>query len=960
MTHAEERDAPGWRGAVRDALARGPEPSHAAETADRVLTALPEAVVGALDRAPVEIVTALFASLCGVAPFFGPFLVRYPDWLAQLAAEDLAVARTREGLAAALDAALAEADAEAATVLRRFKYRELARLTVRDCHWLALEQVGTTLRELSALADVLLDRSLAIAAREVASSWGPPRWQSESLRFAVLGLGKLGSDELNYSSDVDLIYIFEAPAAGVQLGDGAKIEPAEYFTRLAQRFARIVGASSADGFLYRIDLDLRPDSGSLVISDAALATYYETRADTWEKAAFMKARPVAGDIEFGWRTIRSLDAMIYRSSMDYGGVQSIATLKSKIASHHGGLEGAFNVKLDAGGIRDIEFIAQSLQLLHGGRISQVRARSTQDALERLAGAGVLPPDAVEELLAAYRFLRRLENRLQMEAERQTHVLAETPAAHEKLARAMDAGGGGDAGSFDAALARHRERVLAHFEAFCPDQGGGRILELFVRNAPQLAAMEPTRSMIEGLAEQLARAIESSPDSELALNNLDRFLHGVGQRRFYLELLIDRPELVQRLAALFSASQFLSNVLASHPTLIEPVFDDPAVLIPTRGAMKDDLAELIHQLDPEDTGNPEARLDGLRLFKFRQILNAGLLDIAEEITRAEAEAGLTQTAEVCLEAALGFAEQALAERPGGVSEAARKGSFLVVAMGKLASRELSYGSDLDVIFLFDTPDPDDVLEAQEYFVRLAQRLISTLQTSTTQGSCYEIDARLRPSGNQGLLVTSLASFRRYHEKGAEAWERQALLRARPIVGGRDLADAFAAHRREILLRPSADPAAEIHRIRLRMEDEIANETSARRDFKTGRGGVLDVETAVQYLQLAHARECEALLEVDRVEVQLDRLRDGDFLAPELHRTLREGWEFLQRLGNRLRIVENRSISDLDAERGDLEGLARRLGYGGEAGGGARRALLRDYAHHTEAIRRVYCSVLGAEE
>jgi glutamate-ammonia-ligase adenylyltransferase len=468
-----------------------------------------------------------------------------------------------------------------------------------------------------------------------------------------------------------------------------------------------------------------------------------------------------------------------------------------------------------------------------------------------------------------------------------------------------------------------------------------------------------RTMMATLAEQLAREIDASPAPELAMNNLDRFVEGLGARQFYYELLLDRPELVPRLAALFASSRFLSAYLASHPRLIEPVFENPERLLLSREELRDDLAAIRAEIGREEESDFQKELNALRLFHHRQILNVGLLDLGEHVTRAEAEGALTEVAEVTLESALGLArgeQQRVRPAPESVGGAA----FLVVGMGKLASRELGYGSDLDLIFLYDVPGPDPagVAEAQDHFARLTQRLISVLQTPTGEGTCYEIDPRLRPSGRQGSLVTSLASLRRYHERDAQVWERQVLLRARAVAGDAKLAGAFEAARRRILRRPLPEGAAEeIHRIRLRMEAELAEETRERRDLKTGRGGLLDVENAVQYLQLRHGCENDALFDVARVEEQIDRLEKLDLLSAEHAGALGEGWHFLQRLASRLRIVENRSMSELDAERGDLDGLALRLGYpGGGREAGPRRALLRDYARHTEAIRRAYLEIL----
>jgi [glutamine synthetase] adenylyltransferase / [glutamine synthetase]-adenylyl-L-tyrosine phosphorylase len=511
--------------------------------------------------------------------------------------------------------------------------------------------------------------------------------------------------------------------------------------------------------------------------------------------------------------------------------------------------------------------------------------------------------------------------------------------------------------FDGALDEQRQHVLEVFAELFAGDGAQRVLDLFQRGAPHLFAAPETRAQYEELGAHLARAIDASADPERAMNNLDRFVRGLGRRTSFYGLLFDRPELVDRLVGLFAASEYLSSILATHPRLIEPIFSDPNVLILSPEQLREALVQIRSDLEAEGRSGTEVELDALRLFHHRELVNIGLLDLAEKISPDAANAGLTDLAEVCTEAALAQARRELEQR--GIAPA--RGEFLVVGMGKLATRELTYGSDLDVIFLYDMPGGDDaeLLAAQEYYVKLAQKLIWALQTRTAEGMCYQIDARLRPSGNQGMLVTALSSFAAYHAGGAQMWEHQALLRARPIAGGAQLAASFVAQRSAVLTRPVA-PAlgADIHRIRLRMEHELAQETSQRRDFKTGHGGMLDVESVVQYLQLRHGREHPDLLEVDPTAVQIDRLARLALLTHDDAAALRDGWAFLHRLSSRLRIVENRSISDLDEERGDLDGLARRLGYTSpQRAGGARRALLEDYRRFTAAIRAVYLKVLG---
>jgi glutamate-ammonia-ligase adenylyltransferase len=958
-----------------------PERERTLRHAEEVLAAAAKSDPARLDAAADvhgESLARVLRACCGVAPFLASHLTRRPALLFELASEDLARPRDAEALEARLARALQGVDdAALPAALRRFKYAELARITTRDAtpELVPEARVAEVLAELSALAEVLLAHALTRAAATLEAEVGPPVWRDAAghevrLRFAVLGLGKLGGGELNYSSDVDLVYVHESPEAGAgPLEEGPRdLAPAEYFTRLARRLGKLVEEKSAEGFLYRVDLDLRPEGagGPLVTSAHALEDYYDGWAATWEKAAFMKARPVAGDLEFGWRVARRIDPMIYQSSIDLAAVEGIRDMKARVEEEHdaadapeGGLPDAWNVKLGAGGIRDVEFVAQALQLLHGGRIPQVRGRSAPGALRALAEVGVLPEAHAEELEAAWRFLRRVENRLQQEGERQVHRLPPPGAGRVRLARALGFAGDDEtaAAAFEARIHSVRADVRARFDGLFEAADSDRILGLFVQAAPRLLAAGSSRRMLEDLAGRLADALAHSPDPERAVNNLSRFVEGVGGRTFYYGLLLDRPELVPRLAALFGASRYLSGILATHPELIEPVFDDPERLVASRAELERELAELRAGLQARDDRDPtEAALAALRLFQHRELVNVGLLDLDGKIGLEEVEHALTDVAEVCLDGAL---ELARAQLPEASRASVDANDFLVVGMGKLGSRELSYGSDLDVIFLYDVPGAEgpDLFAAQEPFVRLAQKLGWALQTRTPEGVCYEVDARLRPSGNQGVLVTSLASFAKYHEGSAQVWERQALLRARPVAGSDRLGEAFERLRREILARPLPEGAErEIDRIRARMEAELAQEGGGHRNLKTGRGGLVDVEMVVQLLQLRHGAAHPELLAPDDVATQLGRIAALGLLPAHDVEALASGWRFLQRLSSRLRIVENRSIHDLSEERSDLDSVARALGYPpSQRTGTSRVPMLEDYRRHTEAIRRVYREV-----
>jgi glutamate-ammonia-ligase adenylyltransferase len=952
---------------------QGPEPARSAARAERAIAAAEAHAAARVARLrsqrPAELARVLRA-LCGTAPFLAATLVREPGLLFALAEDDLAAPRTLAQLGEQLDAALADAPAsELGAVLRCFKYAELARITVRDAspELVSEERVQETLLELSALAQTILSRAFSRVAEEFAAEIGAPRWRTPGgepclPRFVVLGLGKLGGEELNYSSDVDLIYVHESPPPGAEpLRDGPRgLAPSDYYAQLARRFGRLMAERGPEGFLYRVDLDLRPEGAMspLVPSSDRLLLYYDGYAATWERAAFMKARPVAGDLEFGWSLARQIDPMIYQGKIDVAGIESIREMKTRIEREHANAEQ--DVKLGAGGIRDVEFVAQALQLLHGARAPQVRGRSAPGALVALAEAKLIPPEMRDELLAAYRFLRRVENRLQMEDERQTHALPANGPARERLARTLFAGADALA-RFDARLEQTRAAVRARFEALVQRPGGGaQLLDHMRQQAPRLFAAPRMAEQLGGLADRVAAAIAASPDSARATNNWLRFVEGIGGRSFYFGLLLDRPELVPRLVSLFALSRFLSDVIARVPVLIEPIFSDPSHFLATRAELERGFAALRSERSSGDAADEEAALAAMRLFQQRELVNIGLLDLSEKIAQREVEAALTDVAEVCVGAGLEVAGAQLARAARSAHETTLRGEFLIVGMGKLGSRELGYGSDLDLIFLYDIPSAaeGDVALAQEPFVRLAQKFSWALQTRTGEGICYEVDAQLRPSGNQGVLVSSLAGFARHHAEQAQLWERQALLRARAVAGSARLAARFEVLRSRLLARPLPEGAAgEIDRVRRRVERELAKESARRLNLKLGRGGLFDVETIVQLLALKHGGAHAELLEVATIAASIERCAALGLLEPEQARALREGWTFLQRLASRLRIVENRSISDLGADRADLDSVARSLGYApSQRTGTSRLPLLDDYGRHTDAIRSVYDAVV----
>jgi len=664
-------------------LARSAEPEAAARRAHDILLAAHARGPGALASAweiHGDSMLRILCVLCGAAPFFAPILERHPDWLLRLAASDLRRARSGDQMRAALDRVFdGSAPDDPATALRRFKYFELARITVRelDGYLVPEREERIILGELSDLAGAILGRAIEVArARAGAGVWTDERGNAIRPGFCVLALGKLGGEELNYSSDVDLIYVYQA-TAGPLTGGPRDESPAEYMTRIATEFGRIVTPVTAEGFLYRIDLDLRPEGaqGALVISSEALAEYYDTRAATWERTAFMKARPVAGDLDLGWRVVRWAAPMLFRRSMDFASVAAIRDLKEGVEKEKGRRGDSFNVKIGSGGIRDIECVAQAMQLVHGGRIPQVRGRSTPEALESLRDAGVLKAPAARDLLDAYLFLRRVENRIQMVAERQVHDLPADDRERRRLARSLDFAGDDPWRAFEMRLGEHRARVRKAFEELLPDAPGERVRDLFHRFAGDGRRSLLTAHLLEQLADRFGLAIAKSADPQRAINNLRRFVEGLGDRSFYYELLLDRPELVERLANLFAASEYLSGILAVHPRLIEPIFEDPETLLLDRAGLEASLRDIRSQLEGDGRTAPELDLEALRLFHERETVNVGLLDLAGRVSLHAVSSALTDIAEIALEQAL-----ALAVREMGARAEPAAADLLIIGMG----------------------------------------------------------------------------------------------------------------------------------------------------------------------------------------------------------------------------------------------------------------------------------------
>jgi glutamate-ammonia-ligase adenylyltransferase len=689
--------------------------------------------------------------------------------------------------------------------------------------------------DLSALAEAALDAAVRFARRAISAKAGEPAaicpdGTRRPCRFVVLGMGKLGGLELNFSSDVDLIYLYETDQG--EAGDGPKpLSLHQYFVRVGETVTRIISEATEDGFVFRVDLRLRPEGtrGELATSLRAAEIYYESSGQTWERAALIKARPVAGDRSLGEEFLRSIVPFVFRKYMDFTSIEEIKEMKDRInRAAVRGRKAARDLKLGAGGIREIEFFVQAHQLIYGGKEPSLRLRGTVETLEALSRLRIVSEREREELAGSYVFLRRLEHRIQAHRERQTHVLPQGEDDQRRLARAMgledpralraelDRNGDAVRRIYDRLFGKARgaapSGVPAEVQAlFLPGPMPGdaaealsrmgfqdaetarRNLDVLRDGPPHMRISQRARQYLYRIAPEILHRAAKSPDPDMALAHTERFLSAIGARTMFYALLFEKPKVLEALVRLFGSSRYLSGFLLRHPERLDTFLrNDMSVLFKTKTELRMQLASELETCD-----GFEEELDALRRFKHLETLRIGIHDMGGVLSLEEGMVQLSSLAEALLTHALILARRELRRRFGSPIDAGtgKEAPFSVLGMGKLGAEELSYHSDLDIIFLYsgageNAPDPSGQEEFRkitnhEYFAKVAQRLISILTTSTRDGHVYRLDTRLRPSGNAGPLVSSLEAFRHYHEGSAQLWERQALLRCRFVAGDRPL-------------------------------------------------------------------------------------------------------------------------------------------------------------------------------
>jgi len=762
--------------------------------------------------------------------------------------------------------------------LRHLRQRALAHIALRDLTGRA--PLAEVVESMTLLADVTTNHALDWHHRQLAVQYGEPLDRAgRPLRLLVIGMGKLGGRELNVSSDVD--YIFVYPEEGETAGP-RQIENYDFFNRLGKRLIAALGEVTGDGQVFRVDMRLRPngDSGPLVLSLDALENYFITQGREWERYAWIKARLMnsGANLQPEWLDAlrRSARPFVFRKYLDFGAINAMRDLHAQIRREVARKDMADHIKLGPGGIREIEFIAQVFQLIRGGRDPALQIRPTLSVLPLLVERRLLTAAQESELRAAYVFLRRLEHRLQLADDQQTHMLPEGEAERAAMAISM---GFADWPALLVELNAHREKVSRQFEAVFSDPEEGEhpltglwlgqldeetaLSQLFaygqrrpVDAAQRLATLRqssrylqlPTanRERLDAVGPRFIEAASTTPDPDATLHRGLAFLEAISRRGAYLALLQQYPLALRRVADLFGASSWAAEFLTSHPLLLDELLDPRLLEIATDwAAFRTDLQRNLG----EHVDDTEREMDILREMHHAQVFRLLVQDLAGLHTIERISDHLTELADIVVQETLPLVWRKIRNRHRDTP------AFAVIGYGKLGGKELGYGSDLDLVYLYDDPAQD----APEHYTRLGQRLNTWLSSQTPAGILFETDLRLRPNGDAGLLAVGVEAFRSYQLEHAWVWEHQALTRARFVAGDPAVGHRFEEIRCEILCR-ERDPAKlreEVLAMRQKMLDAHASKSPGEFNLKHDPGGIIDVEFIVQYLVLGHACRCRQL-------------------------------------------------------------------------------------------------------
>lgn len=902
---------------------------------------------------PTGVMRAVLDGAFGNSPFLARLAMRERAMLAPLFAEGPKVI-VAEAKDLALSAAEAETEADAMVRLRVAKRRAALAIALADIAGIwALDDVTIALTE---FADACVKGALRFVLRAAAARAEMAERDGAALEattgLTVLAMGKYGAFELNYSSDIDLVVFYDPHRFPFRKRD----DPRGAAVDLVRGVVKLLTETTVDGYVFRVDLRLRPDAGAtqVAISTDAAESYYEGMGQNWERAAFIKARACAGDPETGTRFIKSMEPFIWRRNLDFAAIEDIHSIKRQIHAHgkHGDIAVAgHNIKLGRGGIREIEFFAQTQQLILGGRVPTLRQQRTMEALDALCARGLVTEETTADLKAAYVFLRTLEHRLQMIEDEQTHSV---PKSDEGVAHVACFVGFDSANAFGAALIDHLETVQGHygrlfereqeltaaegnlvFTGVEEDPGTIETLRAMgFRNSAHISAairgwhhgrIRATRSarareLLTKLVPALLPALAATADPDAAFAQFDRFLTNLPAGVQLFSQFLARPDFLRLIASIVGSAPRLAQHLARSPATLDALIDaDFLRTLPSHKALDAMLDEQLKR-----AGDYEGALDAARRFAKEQIFRVGVQVIEGTAKADQAGPAFANIAESVIAGLLPVVEEELAESAGRVP----CGQFAVVAMGKLGGREMTAGSDLDLIFVYDAPAHAEVSDGPKpqplivYYARLAQRFISALTTPTAAGTLYEVDMRLRPTGNKGPVAVALQSFERYHAEESWTWERMALTRARVILSPPELKAKVEAAIR-ITLTAASDPA-KVRADARDMRDKLAVQFPGRNrwDLKFAPGGLVDIEFIAQTLQLVTASHAD-VLDTNTIEA-LRKLAAAQVLATDQATALIEAALLEHALTQVLRIALDGTLEPAEATPGLKALLVRAAG------------------------------------
>ena len=903
-------------------------------------------------------------SVLGASTALADHLVRHPEQWKQLADPTLGSTRAaafaiRTDLLRAVGADPGDAapvatlaDPEALDALRVEYRRNLLRLASRDlAHHEGVDDVAA---ELSDLAAGTLEAALAVARARV----GEP---AASTRLAVIAMGKCGGHELNYVSDVDVVYVFE-PADGADEAAAARVA-----AQLAGHLMQACSEHTREGTIWPVDAALRPEgkAGPLVRTLASHQGYYERWAKTWEFQALLKARPVAGDLALGRQYVDMIGPMVWRAAEREGFVEDVQAMRRKVVEHLPAREAARQLKLGPGGLRDVEFAVQLLQLVHGRADERIRAPATLSALARLTEGGYVGREDGEALHDAYSFLRQLEHRIQLHQLRRTHVVPEDDAALRRLGRSMGFNRE-PVEALDKAWQHHRREVrrlheklfyrpllgavarIAGPEArLTPEAAGDRLAALGF--ADPKAALRHLEALTSGVtrSSDIQRTLlpvmlewfADAPDPDAGLFGFRRISESLGGTPWYLKTLRDEGQVAERLARMLATSRYATDLLEREPQGVRMLGED---LTPLGSEAL--TTEMVATAGRQDDAGDAVR--AIRAIRRRELFRIAVGDLFGETEVAEVGAGLSRLTDATLEATLDVAGRAVRQQRG-VDEAPTR--MAIVAMGRYGGFELSYGSDADVLFVHDPQPGADPHEASTYAHAVANEL-RRLLLQPGDDPALQVDADLRPEGKQGPLARTLDSYASYYAKWSKVWEAQALLRAEAVVGDEELRRRFTE-----LIDPlryptdglSRDDVVEIRRIKARVDEErLPRGADRNTHLKLGRGGLADIEWTVQLLQLQHAGEV-AGLRTPRTLTALAAAAEAGLIEKEDAEWLAHGWRTVSRVRNAVTLVRGRPGDHLPRDTREKAAVASVMGYPP----GASAELVNDYLRHTRRTRAV---------